>query len=99
MSVETRNSGTFTGRLRCNRCAKLFREGIVTRGDDGNWVCECKAQAWYATRATVFEWIAFKLGLFVKLDFSELSMVDAQLGGTIESLKREHVKLEEARNQ
>lgn len=49
--------------------------------------CHCGCRAFYATKLTIWEWIAFKTGLWKRADLSVVKAVNAPLGGEAKQFK------------
>lgn len=67
------------GNLRCNVCARVVRASTWETDK-----CACGCRTFYHTKITALEALAFALGIFRRVDLTNLKAVSAPLGGPIE---------------
>jgi len=80
---EIANSRLFGSRVpRCNDCSALFLDGKVTGAE-----CSCGCGAWFLSKVTIPEKIAFLLGFYKMSDTKVLGNYNAPLGGELSHME------------
>lgn len=86
-------SPTRSRKLRCNLCGRI----AAAHRFDGKCVCGCSA--FYVSRLTIFERLAFAFGLFRDADFGGYKTATALLGGPVSLMKQAGAQVRHKENQ